>query len=53
MLFNKYLHVSVLFGIDLILQIIQGSEGDGADYQPEVNNITEEFIIIYYYYIIF
>jgi len=31
-LFNKYLHVTVLFGI--IKQIAHGSEGAGTDYQP-------------------
>jgi len=37
-LFNKYLHVTVVFGI--IKQITPGSEGDGTDYQPEENNIN-------------
>ena len=37
-LLNKYLHVTVLFGI--IKQITHGSEGDGTDYQPLKNNIN-------------
>ena len=37
-LLNKYLHVTVLFGI--IKQIAHVSEGDGTDYQPEDNNIN-------------
>jgi len=37
-LLNKYLHVTVLFGI--IIQITHGSEGDGTDYQPLKNNIN-------------
>ena len=37
-LFNKYLLVTVLFGI--IKQITHGSEGDGTDHQPLKNNIN-------------
>ena len=37
-LLNKYLHVTVLFGI--IKQITHSSEGDGTDDQPLKNNIN-------------
>ena len=43
-LLNKYLNVTVLFGI--IKQITHGSEGDGTDYQPEENNILPCVIYI-------
>jgi len=38
LLLNKYLHVTVLFGITK--QITHDSGGDGTDYQPLKNNIN-------------